>query len=161
MAYVKLSYKMGIRLEEWLKWYSSCLTSVRPWTQTPVPPKKVWQEGIEYNLNLWMPKEDVRLTGGQHKLTIVLRKLLFDHLNDQFLFRQVTWRKASVANVSEIWLVRINLVHFKFLIPRLLYFFLDNPQLSIFYIILINLTVSIINYKHLEAEIISLIVSFP
>jgi hypothetical protein len=25
---------------EWLKWYRACLTSVRPWVQTPVQKKK-------------------------------------------------------------------------------------------------------------------------
>jgi hypothetical protein len=27
-------------LAEWLKWYSTCLASVKPSLQTPVPPKK-------------------------------------------------------------------------------------------------------------------------
>jgi hypothetical protein len=30
---------------EWLKWYRACLTSVRPWVQTPVQKKKKkWRE---------------------------------------------------------------------------------------------------------------------
>jgi hypothetical protein len=27
-------------LEEWLKWQSACLATVRPWIQAPVPSKK-------------------------------------------------------------------------------------------------------------------------
>jgi hypothetical protein len=31
---------------EWLKWYRACLTSVRPWVQTPVQKKKKMEGGF-------------------------------------------------------------------------------------------------------------------